>query len=64
MQRIERDGEWEWEKLLAEWGKSGHPRLRAGIKRDQNWIDDDDESDTDITIPLLLLVHFTIITIQ
>ena len=26
---VERDGEWEWEKLLAEWGKSGHPRLRG-----------------------------------
>ena len=22
-------GEWEWERLLAEWGKSGHPRLRG-----------------------------------
>ena len=29
MQRIVRDGEWEWERLLAEWGKSGHPRLRG-----------------------------------
>ena len=28
MQRIEGDGEWEWERLLAEWVKSGHPRLR------------------------------------
>ena len=26
---IEQDGEWEWERLLAEWGKSGHPRLRG-----------------------------------
>ena len=29
IQRIERDGEWKWERLLAEWGKSGHPRLRG-----------------------------------
>ena len=27
MPRIERDGEWELERLLLEWGKSGHPRL-------------------------------------
>ena len=38
---IEQDGEWELEKLLLEWGKSGHPRLR-GINPDQNWIDDDE----------------------
>ena len=25
----EQDGEWEWERLLPEWGKSGHPRLRG-----------------------------------
>ena len=29
IQRIEQDGEWEWERFLAEWGKSGHPRLRG-----------------------------------
>ena len=29
MQRIERDGEWELERLLLEWGKSGQPRLRG-----------------------------------
>ena len=23
------DGEWEWERLLAEWGKFGHPCLRG-----------------------------------
>ena len=44
MQRIERDGEWKWERLLAEWGKSGHPSF-TGIKLDQNWIDDDDDGD-------------------
>ena len=26
---IERDGEWELERLLLEWGKSGHPRLQG-----------------------------------
>ena len=26
---IERDGEWELGKLLSEWGKSGHQRLRG-----------------------------------
>ena len=26
---IERDGQWELERLLLEWGKSGHPHLRG-----------------------------------
>ena len=42
-QWIERDGEWELERLLLKWGKSGQPRLR-GINPDQNWFDDDDEN--------------------
>ena len=26
---MERDGEWELERLLRKWGNSGHPRLRG-----------------------------------
>ena len=26
---VEQDGEWELERLLLEWGKSGHPSLRG-----------------------------------
>ena len=29
------------QRLLVKWGKSSHPRLRARINLDQNWIDDD-----------------------
>ena len=27
--KLEQDGEWELERLLLEWGKSGHPCLRG-----------------------------------
>ena len=36
----------ELERLLLEWGKSGHPSLR-GYTRIKNWIDDDDDDDSD-----------------
>ena len=29
MPLIEGDGEWEFERLLLEWGKSDHPRLQG-----------------------------------
>ena len=29
MPGIERDGDWELERLLLEWGKSGRPHLRG-----------------------------------
>ena len=34
---VERDGEWELEKLMLEWGTSAPPF--TGINPDQNWID-------------------------
>ena len=42
MPLIERNGQWELERLLLEWGKSGHPiyRDKPGSKLDD---DDDDE---------------------
>ena len=38
MQRIEQDGEWEWERLLAEWGKSGQPRLFIYYYKQKSWL--------------------------
>ena len=39
------DGEWELERLLLEWDKSGHPCLwdKPGSKLDDDVDDDDDE---------------------
>ena len=43
---IERDGEWEFERLPLEWGKSGPPF--TGINPDQNWIECPTNWDTQI----------------
>ena len=34
---VERDGEWELERLLLEWGKSSHPRLRGQNRIKIGW---------------------------
>ena len=39
---IERDGEWELERLLLEWGKSGQPIYgdKPGSKLDDDWMNE------------------------
>ena len=60
MSWIERDVEWELERLLLEWGKSSHPRLRAGNKPGPK-LDDDDDDEIYIHWPWLAVMYTGIV---
>ena len=54
---IKWDGEWELDRLLAKWGKSGQPRLQ-GINLDQNWMKDgwSKEARTGVSVYFFLII--------